>query len=391
MPQLAFICSEFIVSRLPESGTEREAQLLERLRLHLVSGVGPLTHQRLLQKFGTAGQVLRATTKQLQEVEGVGPKLSLAIAAAALDKSAEQVLARCREAGYHLLEADDVEFPDSLRSIPDVPQILFAHGEILHRDQLAVAIVGSRRCTVYGVHQAEKLANALARAGVTIISGLAQGIDTAAHRGALAAGGRTIAVLATGLDYIYPPENIELAAAIAKSGAVITEASLDQHPSPGIFPQRNRIISGLSMGVLIIEASRNSGALHTARHAMEQGREVMALPGRVDSLASDGCHDLIRDGATLIRHADDVLKSLGPTIKPVTIDRQQEVRSPRELTLNDQERAVLNLVTTEPQHLDQILRATALDPSRVLATLTVLEMKRLVRRQPGGYLVRVTY
>lgn len=379
------------VARLPEHGTPREAQLLERLRLHLVPGVGPLMHLRLLQKFGSAGQVLKASTKMLQDVEGVGPKLSAAIGAASLDRSAEQILARCREAGYQLLEADDVDFPDSLKSIPDVPQMLFVNGEILPRDHLAIAIVGSRRCTVYGVHQAEKLANALARAGVTIVSGLAQGIDTAAHRGALAAGGRTIAVLATGLDSIYPPENTELAAAIAKNGAVVSEAKLDQHPSPGIFPQRNRIISGLSMGVLIIEAARNSGALHTARHALEQGREVMALPGRVDSLASDGCHDLIRDGATLIRHADDVLKALGPTMKPVSLDPQQAVHSPRELTLNDQERAVLNLVTSDPQHLDQILSSTALDASRVLATLTVLEMKRLVRRQPGGYLVRVTY
>ncbi len=376
---------------LPEPGSERETRFLERLRLHLVPGVGPLTHLRLLQYFGLAGQVLRASTKSLQEVEGVGPKLAAAIGAAAIEGTAEKVLARCREAGYQLLEADSVDFPESLRSIPDVPQMLFVNGEILPRDHLAVAIVGSRRCTVYGVHQAEKLANALARAGVTIVSGLAQGIDTAAHRGALAAGGRTIAVLATGLDHIYPPENADLAAAIAKSGAVVTEARLDQHPSPGIFPQRNRIISGLSMGVLVIEAARNSGALHTVRHAMEQGREVMALPGRVDSLASDGCHDLIRDGATLIRHADDVLKALGPTMKPVSIEPQTEVHSPRELILNDQERIVLNLVTTEPRHLDQILSSTTLDASRVLATLTVLEMKRLVRRQPGGYLVRVTY
>ena len=376
---------------LPEPGTERESRLLERLRLHLVPGVGPLTHSRLLQKFGSAGQVLRASTALLQDVEGVGPKLSAAIAAATLDASAEHILERCRTAGYHLLEADGVDYPEYLRTIEDAPQLLFVNGNILPRDHLAVAIVGSRRCTVYGVHQAEKLANALARAGVTIVSGLAQGIDTAAHRGALNAGGRTIAVLATGLDNIYPPDNTELAQAIAKSGAVVTEAKLDQHASPGIFPQRNRIISGLSLGVLVVEAARNSGALHTVRHAMEQGREVMALPGRVDSLASEGCHDLIRDGATLIRNADDVLRTLGPTLKPVTLEPQQQVHSPRELILNDQERSVLNLVTTEPQHLDQILSASTLDASRVLATLTVLEMKRLVRRQPGGYLVRVTY
>ena len=171
---------------------------------------------------------------------------------------------------------------------------------------------------------------------------------------------------------------------------MLCESHLNQKPVSGIFPQRNRLISGLSIGVIVVEASRSSGALHTARHAMEQGREVLVVPGRVDSLASEGCHDLIRDGCTLIRNVDDVLDSLGPLANPVKTDEQGEVHSLREFSLNQREREVLNLISTEPKHIDQVLRDCDIESSRVLATLTVLEMKRLTRRLPGGYLVRAT-
>jgi DNA processing protein len=278
-----------------------------------------------------------------------------------------------------------------LTEIHDAPSVLFCRGELLPRDNLAIGIVGSRRCTLYGKQQAEKLAGMLARSGMTVVSGLARGIDAAAHRGALAAKGRTIAVSATGLDVIYPPEHVDLARQVAESGAIVTESRLEQRPVAGLFPQRNRIISGMSHGVIIVEATRNSGALHTARHAIEQGREVMVLPGRVDSLASEGCHDLIRDGATLIRNVDDVLEGLGPLVSPVCQDSDTQVMSPRELTLNVQERQILNLVTIDPIAIDEVLRKAQIDPSRVLATLTVLEMKRMVRRQPGGMLVRISH
>jgi DNA processing protein len=244
---------------------------------------------------------------------------------------------------------------------------------------------------LYGRQQAERLAAALARAGMTIVSGLARGIDAAAHRGALAAGGRTIAVCATGLANLYPPEHKDLAKDIVAAGAVISESPLDRGPSRGIFPQRNRIISGISLGVIIVEASRQSGALHTARHAMEQGREIFAVPGRIDSLASCGCHDLIRDGATLVRDVDDVLQELGPLLQPVARSEGDVVQSPRELTLSDQEREVLNLLSTDPQHIDEVVAASSLETSRVLSTLTALEMRRLIRRLPGGMLVRVTH
>ena len=368
-----------------------DARLLARMRLHLVPGVGPIIQQRLLASFGSAENVFEAPAAVLREIDGIGLKLAQAILEAKSSDEAQREISRCKDGGVRILCPEEPGYPQKLLTIPDPPQVLFAKGELLPRDELALAIVGSRRCTVYGQQQAEKLARELALAGVTIVSGLARGIDAAAHRGALAVGGRTIAVLGTGLGNIYPEEHQELALAISKSGSVISESRLDQHPSPGLFPQRNRVISGLSMGVLIVEATRNSGALHTARHAMEQGRDVMAVPGRIDSLASDGCHDLIRDGATLVRHADDVLKSLGPLMSPVRTGSNQEVRSARELSLSEQELVVLNLVTSDPQHLDELLRSTALDPSRTLGTLTVLEMKRLVRRMPGGYFVRAMY
>ena len=281
------------------------------------------------------------------------------------------------------------QYPRSLLEIADPPSILYSRGEYLPQDQLAVAIVGSRRCTLYGRQVAEKLAGALARAGLTIVSGLARGVDAAAHRGALDAGGRTIAVQATGLTHVYPPEHAELATEIARQGAVVSEYPLDQAPLAGLFPQRNRIISGLSLGVIVIEATRNSGALHTVRHATEQGREVFAVPGRIDSLASEGCHDILRDGAILVRSATDVLQALGPLMGPVATATDQTVMTPRELVLDEQERRVLNLVTIDPLPVDQVLRSAGLEPSRVLATLTVLEMRRLVQRVPGGQICRI--
>ncbi len=364
-------------------------ELLDLLRLNLVPGLGPRTYSLLMARFLSPQAILAASGGELLEVDGVGPKLSSAIAMARSSDAAARELRRCRDTGVDLLIRGEPEYPRMLAEICDPPPVLYSRGKLESRDELAVAIVGSRQCTLYGRQQAERLASALARAGLTIISGLARGIDAAAHRGALAAGGRTIAVSATGLANIYPPEHDGLAAEIVGQGAIVSESPLDRGPSRGIFPQRNRIISGLSLGILVIEANRRSGALHTARHANEQGREVFAVPGRIDSLASEGCHDLIRDGVALARGPDDVLEALGPLMQPVKKPDGDVVHVPRELSLSDQERVVLNLVTIDPQHCDELLQHTDLETSRVLATLTILEMKRLIRRLPGGYLVRV--
>lgn len=362
--------------------------LFDTLRLQLIAGIGPRLHQVLLERFGNPQAVLAAPTEALQQVPGIGPKLAAAIVAGRAPSAAEAEWARCQKMGVTLLRRGAVDYPARLAEICDPPSLLYCRGEIAPRDGLAIAIVGSRRSTLYGQQQAERLAGALARAGLTIVSGLARGIDGAAHRGALAGGGRTIAVLGTGLANIYPPEHAELAQQVAAQGALVSESPLDQQPVPGIFPQRNRIISGLSLGVIVVEATRTSGSLHTARHALEQGREVFAVPGRIDSLSSHGCHDLIRDGATLLRHADDVLEALGPLTAPIQTAPTETVHNPRELTLNDTERLVLNQVGSDPTHVDEVIRTANLETPRVLQTVTVLEMKRLIRRLPGGMLCR---
>ncbi len=380
------------VTELPfKPAVDAPADVLDLLKLNLVPGIGPRNQRNLIDYFGSARKVLEAGLHELSQVEGIGPKLSRLIDVARDSDEAAREWQSCQEHGFELRCLGDRNYPGNLSPIPDAPLLLYSRGSIEPADDIAVAIVGSRRCTHYGRQQAEKIGRALAMAGVTVVSGLARGIDAAAHRGALAGGGRTIAVSATGLLNVYPPEHKDLADQVAAQGAIVCETKLHQNASPGLFPQRNRIISGLSLGVIIIEARRKSGALHTARHAIEQGREVMAVPGNIDNPASEGCLDLIRDGAALIRSVDDVIESLGPLIEPVRTSAATEVHSPRELTLNDQEKAVLNLVTTEPRQLDEVLRDSPIESSRVLATLTVLEMKRMVRRLPGGLLVRVPY
>jgi DNA processing protein len=386
------------------SDSESDAELLDALRLHLVPGVGPRMMQVLFEAFGSPGRALAASEAELLSVDGIGPKLARAVREARHSDEAASELARCLAMQATLFVRGTPGYPNLLATIPDAPAILYCRGTLLPQDEIAVAIVGSRRCTYYGIAQAEKFAGGLARAGITVVSGLAKGIDAAAHRAALAAGGRTIAVTATGLETVYPPEHETLADDVAATGAILTEFRLSQKPLAGLFPQRNRVISGLSLGVIVIEASRKSGALHTSRHAMEQNRDVFAVPGRIDSAASEGCHDLIRDGATLVRGVDDVLSQLGPLLRPITMpvngarpeahsrrpatSPQREVRSIAELTLNDQERRVLDAVTGEPAHIDAVLTASSLDASRVLATLTALEMKRLIRRLPGNLVVR---
>ena len=376
-----------------------DEELLDALRLNLTPGLGPRTMRMLLDAFGSPRGVLEATIKEWQTVEGVGPKVAAALAESTTSDAAAIELNRCRENDIQLLLAGTSGYPSSLTQTPDPPPILYCRGQLLERDTIAIGIVGSRSATLYGKQQAERFGRELARAGVTVISGLARGVDAAAHRGAIDAGGRTLAVIAPGLTKLYPPDHVDLARDIVANGAVLTESPLDRDPSRGLFPQRNRIISGMSCGVLLIEAARKSGALHTARHAMEQNRDVFALPGRVTDSTAVGCLDLIRDGATLVRDVDDVLNALGPLEQPVAVASDTQaatdkptsapsIHSPRELTLSEQEQKVLHHVPTDPVPVDQVLSLCGLAPSQALATITVLEMKRFVERMPGGYIVR---
>lgn len=367
---------------------DQDSDLIDVLRLNLVPGLGPRTYQLLLERFGSPRAILEASVSQLQEVQNVGPKLAMSLVTHGTEAAAREELAKVRQAGVSLMIRDTPGYPEALGRIPDPPTVIYCRGTLVEADALSIGIVGSRHCTAYGRQQAHRIAQAFARTGITVISGLARGIDAQAHKGALEGGGRTIAVCATGLNTVYPPEHVELAETIVNQGCLVTESPMEQTPKSGLFPQRNRIISGMSLGVILIEAGRGSGALHTARHAMEQNREVFALPGRVDSDASLGCLDLIRDGATLIRDVDDVLTALGPLVSPVRRTPTETVRQPAELTLSDQERLILNLVSAESTPVDEVIRAANIETSRVLSTLTVLEMKRLVRRLPGGFVVR---
>ncbi len=361
---------------------------LAAVRLAMVPGVGPATRRALLEAFGSAEAALAAASSRLREVPGVGPTIAQRIVAANDEIDAEGQLRLCRESGLQLLTEDSPDYPRLLREIYDPPAILFVRGQLLPADALSIAIVGTRHCSQYGRQQAERLASGLARAGLTVVSGLARGIDAAAHSAALQAGGRTLAILGSGVLNVYPPEHVALAEQVAAAGAVISENPPMSEPMSGTFPQRNRVITGMSLGVIVVEAGDRSGALISARHAMEQGRDVFAVPGRVDSRTSRGCHQLIRDGAKLIETVDDVLEELGPLVEAAPQSDGRVIHHPAELQLNDQERAVLEAIDTEPTSIDAVALASGLPIQRVLATLSVLEMRRLVRRVSGNTVTR---
>src|SRR5262245_9665295 len=371
----------------PNAPDLRTAELL----LALTAGIGPRLRKALIAHFGSADATLSASVSDLRAVPGIGQKLSRAIVASRQEIDVDKELDDVRAQGVNVSVESEDAYPASLRSIPDPPGVLFVRGQILPSDGIAVAIVGTRHATQYGTAQAERLAAGLARCGYTIVSGLARGIDAAAHRGAMKAGGRTLAVLGSGVLNIYPPEHESLASEVINHGALISENPPRSPPLSGAFPQRNRIITGLSLGVIVVEASDRSGALISARHAMEQGREVFAIPGRIDSRTSRGCHRLIRDGAKLVETVDDVLEELGPLASPTPVasdESNSPIRHPGELQLNEPEKTVLAVIDDEPITIDNVIAACGLPVQNVLSTLSVLEMRRLVRRLGGNRVMR---
>ena len=332
----------------------------------------------LLERFGSAASVLRARPAQLCEVPHIGPKLAedLCQAMTRLDVDAELALLAQHNVSLRVLGTPS--YPASLATIPDPPQLLFVRGTIEARDANGVALVGSRTYTGYGRRAAERLATGLVRAGCTVVSGLARGIDGIAHRAALQARGRTLAVLAGGLSRIYPPEHTELADQVAASGALITEASMKMEPMAGMFPARNRIISGLCRGVVIVEAAEKSGALITATHAGEQGRTVFAVPGPIDNATSAGCNALIRKGAILVRDAEDILEEL---------DGIRTAASPAAsppVELDENQRRLWDFLAEQPRHLDEMVQQLGLGVAPLSGLLLTLEMKKVVRRLPGN-------
>jgi len=360
-----------------ENSQTLEGDIVAALRLNLVSGIGPRVYGELIKAFGSPAEVLAAAPDKLRSISGVGSKLVRAIADAAETINVDEQIEICKHNNIKILNQNSKNYPKRLTEIYDPPSVLFCKGNILSADDIAIAIVGSRHATTYGLQTASRLARGLS------------GIDAAAHRGALESGGRTLAVLGGGHLKLYPPEHSELANEVINQGAVLTESLPNSAPKAGSFPRRNRIVSGLSLGVIVVEAGQRSGALISARLAMEQGREVFAVPGRIDSRMSRGCHQLIRDGAKLVESIDDVLDELGPLATATKVDAETTIRHPAELKLSDQESLILNTITQETTEFDTIIAKTGLPAARVLSTISVLEIRRLVKRVSGTSFVRI--
>jgi DNA processing protein len=361
--------------------------LRDLLALQLTPGLGPRLTTALLEHFGSARRVLSATAAELAQVPQIGERLAekLTRAMAGANVAAEVELLQRYQTRLLVLGTPD--YPTALASLEDAPHLLYVRGEVRLQDANAVAIVGSRHCTNYGRRIAARLAAGLVRAGVTIISGLARGIDGAAQEAALKASGRTIAVLAGGLSRIYPPEHTDLAKAIESSGALLSEASMEQEPQAGMFPARNRIISGLARAVVIVEAAERSGALITASHAGEQGRTVFAVPGAIDNPASAGCNALIRDGAILARGVDDILEELHGVSAMETRAKATPAKPPTPVPppeLDATQRHIWEFLADEPRSLDDIAQQLGLDVPALSTSLMLLEMKKVVRRLPGN-------
>ncbi|HEX7512763.1 MAG TPA: DNA-processing protein DprA [Candidatus Methylomirabilis sp.] len=356
--------------------TEREA----RWACGLVPQMGGAGLQGLLATFGSALRTWEASKEALQQAPGIGPATAAAMRRFPWVRKLREDQARVKAAGVGVLVWGDAEYPARLREIASAPPVLYVRGRMEPGDDAAVAIVGSRRATAYGEAVARELAGELARRGITIVSGLARGIDAAAHRGALDAGGTTWAVLGSGLDEIYPPEHRELAAEVTTSGALLSEFPLGTAPLRLHFPRRNRIISGLSLGVVVVEAGVKSGALITAHHALEQGREVFAVPGRVHAQYSEGTNRLIKAGAKLVESWEDVLVELVPNLKGRKRARPPEPPRP-ELTADEQR--LFDLLAGGPLHIDQLIVKSDWGGGRVAAVLVGLEMKEVVRQLKG--------
>lgn len=356
------------------------------LTLHLVPGLGPRLTAALLERFGSAAAVLHARPHEFARVPHIGEQLAGRFHEAMRRADVDAELARMAKHQIDLLALGTPAYPATLAEIPGPPPLLYAGGALEERDANAVAIVGSRHCTAYGKRVTERLAGELARAGMTIVSGLARGIDGIAHRGALQAGGRTLAVLAGGLARIYPPEHRELAAEVRRAGALLSETPMAQDPQPGMFPARNRIISGLSRAVVIVEAAEKSGALITARHAADQGRPVFAVPGPIDSEASAGTNALIREGAILARGAADILEELEGTA-PLTESPARPKLPPEGLDPVQQQ--LWDFLADGPRHGDELAQHLGVGVPQVTGALLTLEMRKAVRRLPGNRYERV--
>ncbi len=355
------------------------------IALRLVRGVGNVTYRQLLDRFTSPREILRTSPALLTEA-GISARIAQGIAAFDQWKEVEAELEHLTRLNARLTIQTDAEYPERLRQIHDPPPFLYIRGRFVPQDDLAIAIVGARTASTYGRKMARELAHELAGCGVCVVSGLARGIDSEAHQASLEAGGRTIAVLGSGLDVMYPREHIALAERIAESGAVVSEFSFGSRPEAGNFPYRNRVISGLSLGTVVVEATEKSGSLITAQCALDQNREVFAVPGPVTASRSRGPHRLIKDGAKLVESIDDILSEIAPALAWTDRAEKNETSAPV-VPLEPDEERVFQLFPEEAVHVDTLITGSGLEPARVLEVLLGLELKGTVTQLPGMYFI----
>ncbi|MBN1914194.1 MAG: DNA-processing protein DprA [Candidatus Omnitrophica bacterium] len=355
--------------------------------LNMAGDIGSVRLKKLLDFFGKPQNIFSASHEKLTQVSDITEKIAEQIR----DLKEEEVsreITQAERSGLAIITQDHEDYPNNLRNIFDPPIVLYVKGKLKESDRLAIAVVGSRRASFYGLSQAEKFACGLSAQGFTIISGLARGVDTAAHRGALKTpGARTISVIGSGFNHIYPPENRKLAEEVSNTGAVISEFPLDYPPLPRNFPRRNRIISGLSLGVLVVEAARNSGALITADFALEQGREVFALPGEVGMNTSWGTNGLIKQGAKLVTSIEDILEEFN-LYAPAPRLPESMLKGFAEENLSPEESLVYDFISREPVLLDELIEKTDFGIAQASDIILKLQMKKLIKELPGKQFVR---
>jgi DNA processing protein len=378
---------------MQNSNKLNKLQLEEWLNLKAIPGITDRIYKSLIDEFGSPGKVFKATAPQLAQIPEIkkdtvqaiiGRNEGISSFTAARDVSEEIRLAKKHK--VDVVTLNHTSYPENLKAIYNPPPLVYVKGEIREEDTKAIAIVGSRKATTYGRLTAQRLSAQLAARGVTIVSGLARGIDSEAHKGALAVGGRTIAALGCGIDVVYPPENRALAARIASSGALVTEFPFATPPFAGNFPKRNRIISGLSLGVVIVEAAAKSGALITATFALEQGREVFAVPGPTTSSYSKGTNHLIKEGAKLVENIDDILEELESFLPPPEKDTKPEnFLHPQ---LSGEEESIYSFITQEPKHIDLLIQESNLSAQQASVILTNLQLAGLIRELSGKNFIR---
>jgi DNA processing protein len=360
------------------------------IALKSIPGIGNVNFAALVDKFGSLPAIFASPVSHLKEISGISKETATAIASFKDWDKVKEELELIKKNDVNIITYQDDLYPQKLLNIYDRPPFIYVRGS-LNKDDINIAIVGSRQASTYGKYTTERISRKLAQKGVTVVSGMARGIDSAAHRGAITAHGRTIAILGSGLDVIYPPENKKLFGDIIENGAVISEFPLGTPPRSANFPARNRIISGMSYGVVIVEAGEKSGSLITARLALEQGREVFAVPGSIDSAGSRGTNKLIKQGAKLIENTDDILEEILPQIelktafKPAFVPNTEKILKEHTEVSNGVDQKIIDFVSSGSIHIDDLISSTGLSSADLLSALTRMELEGIVQQHPGKF------